>query len=131
MGTLEEWRSYKKILDFFCLVSGMNISYTKSLFLKHTFVAEVERSISVILPLQFIDMNGGTKYLGYFVKPTNYLLNDWYWLVRRFEQRIGHWSMRQLSLGGRLTLAKAVLQNLGVYWFSLCKIPKTILRIIR
>ena len=37
-----------------------------------------------ILPLQ-----GGFKYLGLFLKANGYKIQDWVWLLRRFEARIG------------------------------------------
>lgn len=130
-GTLDEWVHYKRILDLFCSVTGMTISYIKSQFIKHSLELDAEAAIGSVFPLKFLEMETGTKYLGFFLKPANYRAHDWSWLIRRFEGRISHWSFRFLSLGGRLTLAKAVLQNLGVYWFTLCKVPRSILCLIR
>jgi hypothetical protein len=31
-----------------------------------------------------------------------------------------------VSLGGRVTLVKAVLESISVYWLSLAKIPKSV-----
>jgi hypothetical protein len=53
------------------------------------------------------------------------------WLVKKFEKRIANWSHRWLSLGGRVTLVKVVLESIHVYWLSLAKIPKSILNTIR
>ena len=72
-------------------------------------------------------MASGFKYLGYFIKPLGYLINDWLWLLRRFEHKISHWSLRLLSMGGRLVLIKAVLISIPVFWMSLVPIPKSIL----
>jgi hypothetical protein len=66
-----------------------------------------------------------------FLKPNCYNKVDWYWLVRKFEKMIANWSLRWLSLGGRVTLVKVVLESIHVYWLSLAKIPKSILNIIR
>lgn len=41
------------------------------------------------------------------------------------------WCFRYLSIGGRLVLAKAVLESLPVYWLSLYKVPATIMDGIR
>jgi len=73
----------------------------------------------------------GFKYLGCFLKPNCYNKVDWYWLVRKFEKMISNWSLRWLSLGGRVTLVKVALESILVYWLSLDKIPKSILNIIR
>ena len=44
---------------------------------------------------------------------------------------MSHWSFRFLSLGGRLILIRSILSRIPVYWFSLEKIPKTILNCLR
>jgi ribonuclease HI len=49
----------------------------------------------------------------------------------KIEKRIANWSHRWLSLGGRVTLVKVVLESIPVYWLSLAKIPKSILNTIR
>ena len=70
-------------------------------------------------------------YLGYFLKPLSYRVRDWYWLIKRFEHRISHWSNKLLSLGGRLTLVQAVLNSILVYWMGLALIPVSILNKLR
>jgi len=49
----------------------------------------------------------------------------------RLDLKIGLWCYRWLSLGGRLTLAKSVLESVPVYWLSLYKIPNSILEGLR
>ena len=71
------------------------------------------------------------KYLGYFNKPLGYGVKDWIWLLRRFEKRIGNWSYKLLSLGGRLVLIRAIFPSLPVYWFALALISVSILNKIR
>ena len=73
----------------------------------------------------------GFKYLGYFLRPTNYGTKDWRWLVKRFKKKISLWSYRLLTLGSIITHIKAVLTGLPIYWFSLAKIPKAILNHLR
>jgi hypothetical protein len=50
------------------------------------------------------------------------------WLEKKFEKRISNWSHRWLTLGGRFTLVKVVLESIHVYWLSLAKIPKGTLK---
>ena len=73
----------------------------------------------------------GFKYLGYWVKPLNYLVRDWQWLVRKFEKRVSNWTYHFLSLRGRLILLKSVLCGTPAYWFSLVKIPFAIIKEIK
>ena len=72
-------------------------------------------------------MSFGFKYLGYFIKPSGYLVKDWFWLLKKFEHKFSHWSLRLLSLGGRLVLIKVVLTSIPVFWMALVPIPKSIL----
>ncbi|GKA96279.1 RNA-directed DNA polymerase, eukaryota, reverse transcriptase zinc-binding domain protein [Tanacetum coccineum] len=48
-------------------------------------------------------------------------------LVDRFHKRLSKWKSKTLSIGGRLTLIKAVLGSLGVYFFSSYKAPKSVI----
>lgn len=77
------------------------------------------------------DLTDGTIFLGYKLKPNNDRTYDWYWILHCFDKRIHLWSWKWLSIGGRVTLAKSVLQNLVVYWISLCMVLKPILSGIR
>ena len=52
-------------------------------------------------------------------------------MVKRFEDKIRHWTYRLLSLGGRLVLIKSVLTDLDVYWFALARCPRSILNLLR
>jgi hypothetical protein len=66
--------------------------------------------------------------LGYYLKPDRYKVEDWRWLIEKFELRINHWCNRMLSLGGRYVLVKAVLESLHVYWLALAHIPLSVLK---
>ena len=54
--------------------------------------------------------------------------SNWSPLVERFQKRLSNWKSKLLSYGGRLTLLKSVLGNLGVYFFSIFKAPSTIIK---
>jgi hypothetical protein len=71
------------------------------------------------------------KYLGFCLKPNGYRLVDWNWLIEKVDKRINNWTSRWLSLGGRLVLVKVVLQSIPVYWFSLAKVPISIIHKIQ
>ena len=100
MGSYDDWLAFKEILDTFCEASDMCISSNKSCFLHNDLDEDLLRSISSILPYKFDFLNKGFVYLGYFLKPSGYLIKDWHWLVKKFEKRISNWTNRFLSLGG-------------------------------
>jgi hypothetical protein len=109
----------------------MAFSPQKSLFLEVGWEEEDLALLKVILPFEVKPVEDGFKYLGCFLKPNCYINSDWNWLVKKFEKRIANWSHRWLSLGGRVTLGKVVLESILVYWLSFAKIPKSILNTIR
>jgi hypothetical protein len=84
-----------------------------------------------IFPFPSHELNEGLNYLGYRIKPNNYGLKDWGWLVSKVEKRISLWCNRWISRGGHLTLIKSVIEAIPVYWHFLANILKGILHRIR
>ena len=76
-------------------------------------------------------MDEGFKYLGFVLNPNAYSFEDWMWLYKKIEGRIGCWTYKFLSRGGRLVLLKAVLQSIPIYWATIAYIPKGILQKLR
>ena len=81
----------------------------------------------VCFPFLWVPLDDGLKYLGFFLKPNNYLKKDLVWLIEKLEKILHSWSHRWLSRAGRLVLVKAMLEAIPVYWMSLSWIPKGIL----
>ncbi|GJS81364.1 hypothetical protein Tco_0747905 [Tanacetum coccineum] len=54
-------------------------------------------------------------------------LNAWDDMVGKIKSRLSKWKINTLSIGGRLTLLKAVLGSTLIYPMSLYKVPKTVL----
>lgn len=109
----------------------MAFSPQNSSFLEVGWTTEDLSSLKEILPFDVKPVDDGFKYLGCFLKPNCYTRADWIWLKKKLETKISNWSFRWLSLGGRVTLVKVVLESLPVYSLSLAKIPKSILNNIR
>lgn len=131
VASLCEWSIYKDIFETFCLASWMSISLGKSSFLYIKVQDHILCDMKNTFPCSFTRIDSGLKYLGYFLKPNRYGIADWGWLLQRIDQRINGWEARWLSIGVRLTLAHSVLQGLPVYWFSLRRIPATIINGVR
>ena len=47
-------------------------------------------------------------------------------VVDRFRKRLSNWKVKLLSFGGRFTLTKSILGSLGIYFFSLFRLPATV-----
>ena len=93
----------------------MKINDNKLLLLSSNLEDASIRDISNMLSFQLKDMNDKLKYLGYFIKPNNYRISDWKWLIHKFEKRLSNWSYIWVSLGGKLTLLKVVLSQYTSY----------------
>ena len=130
-GTLLEWMAFDVILSTFYKASGMCISMEKSVFLFNNVDNDILLDISCFMPYKMDPLTTGFKYLGYFLKPLGYNINDWHWLIQKYEKRIYLWSQKHLSLGGRLVLDQAVLSSLSVYWLGLAPIPILVLNKLR
>ena len=76
-GTLLEWMDFEVILSTFCKASGMSISVDKLGFLYNNLEDEILLGISRVLPYKMDPISMGFKYLGYFLKPLGYKINDW------------------------------------------------------
>ena len=76
-------------------------------------------------------MDEGFKYLGFVLKPNAYSFKDWMWLYKKIEGRIGCWTYKFLSRGGRRVLLKEVLQSIPIYWATIAYILKGILQKLR
>lgn len=51
----------------------------------------------------------------------------WDPVVEKFEKILSMWKRQCLSLGGRITLIKATLSNLPIYYMSIFKMPRLVL----
>ena len=92
LGSFEEWMAFKVILYTFCEASSMHINMDKSCFLHNVLDANLLCRITGLLPYRFEHLNQGFNYLGYFLKPSGYLVTDWHWIISKFEKRISHWT---------------------------------------
>ena len=109
----------------------MNISIENSCIYTHNIHLECLKELKELFQFKFEQMETGFKYLGFFLKPNSYRVKDWHWLIKKIDKRISNWSYRFLTLGGNLTLIKATLQSIPVYWCSLVKLPVSVISSIR
>lgn len=67
-GSIEEWNTYKNLLDLFCSATGMAISDSKSMFLEFGISLEVKDHIHYLFPFNFMNLEQGFKLFGFSVK---------------------------------------------------------------
>lgn len=51
-------------------------------------------SIDYIFPYKMASIDHGLCYLGYQLKPNCYSVDDWSWLIKKFEKHISYWCYR-------------------------------------
>ncbi|GKE26600.1 putative RNA-directed DNA polymerase, partial [Tanacetum coccineum] len=115
-----------RILKCFQDVSGLKVNLSKSrLFgvgVPLNEVASVAEAINCTHDkLPFI-------YLGLPVGRNMRIGESWNMVVDRFFNRLSSWKSKLMSIGGRLTLVKAVLGSLPLYHFSLFRAPIKIIK---
>lgn len=54
--------------------------------------------------------------------------SNWIPIIDKFQEKLSNWKSKTLSVGGRLTLIKSILNSLGTYYFSLFNAPLNILK---
>jgi hypothetical protein len=119
----------KNILNLFSRAIGMIINEEKSTLTTNLLSYEERGLFRQLFPFSEKTLEEGLKYLGFVLKPNDYMKEDWIWLLKKLEKRLLSWSHRWLYRAGRLVLAKLVLEAIPVFWMSLSWIPKGILEV--
>ncbi|GKB63874.1 putative RNA-directed DNA polymerase, eukaryota, reverse transcriptase zinc-binding domain protein [Tanacetum coccineum] len=115
-----------RVLQVFYLASGLKINIHKSnvygIGVSSNEVSDMARVTGCaagIIPFIYIGLPVGSNM--------NRTAN-WNKLVDLFWSKLSSWKAFLLSIGGRLTLIKLVLGSVGIYYMSIFKVPKTILK---
>ncbi|XP_057803416.1 uncharacterized protein LOC131018725 [Salvia miltiorrhiza] len=112
----------KNIISFFQFLSGLAVNYSKSSLVGvgvddnkiEGMASDLNCKVGV-LPF---------KYLGIKVGGRPKSVVDWSHIVDKVKKKVEGWKNRKLSLAGRITLVKAVLQAIPIYQLSFSFIPK-------
>nr|KAJ0209415.1 hypothetical protein LSAT_V11C400194270 [Lactuca sativa] len=110
------------------MVSGLKINLFKSSLLgvgvnqsEVTSLASITRCAATKFPF---------SYLGIPMGGSMSRVNSWDVIVDRFLKRLSNWKVKMLFIGVRLTLIKYVLGSLGIYYFSLFRMPVTVFHLL-
>jgi hypothetical protein len=118
-------------ITLFKVATGMQINLQKSTMSLIHLRAPNMRYLSTIFLVLATDISQGLKYLGFYLKQSDYHKSNRKWLIGKLEKRLQVWSNKWLSRAGRLTLVKSVLEAIPIYWMSIAWIPKGILEKLR
>ncbi|XP_071699531.1 uncharacterized protein [Rutidosis leptorrhynchoides] len=110
-----ELRCVINVLEWFHVWSGLSVNVSKSsLFGVCVSTSKVEDFIA------FTGCSKGEISFSYLGLPMGFSMNNlshWNPLLDKFKKRLASWKASLLSIGGRLTLIRSVLNSLGIYFF--------------
>nr|GEZ69551.1 RNA-directed DNA polymerase, eukaryota [Tanacetum cinerariifolium] len=114
------------VLKCFFLASALKINVSKSKLMGiGVDNGVVERATNVVgcstLSTPFI-------YLGVKVGDCMSRTQPWDVVIRKISARLSCWKVKTLSIGGRLTLLKSVLGSIPLYYLSLFKVSKGVIK---
>ena len=114
----------KRILRCFEIASELKINYHNSVLCGIGLPDPDLNEFSLLLncKTQRLPLN----YLGLPLGASHMRKKTWKPIIDKFKMRLAGWKGRFLSFAGRLTLVKAVLSSLPVYFMSLFKLPEGI-----
>ncbi|PWA90824.1 reverse transcriptase domain, Reverse transcriptase zinc-binding domain protein [Artemisia annua] len=114
-----------RLLRCFHIATGLKVNLQKSIFFGINLPPE-----AITISTNTLNCQTGSfpiTYLGLTVGSNMNLVNNWTPLIQTFENRLSLWKASTLSLGGRITLIRSVLDSLPSYFFSLYKAPVSVI----
>jgi len=114
----------KSMLRGFEMASGLKINFAKNQIgvvgVQTSWIQEVADFLNcrhMDFPFYYLGMPIGIKSSSRVV---------WEPMISKFEAKLSKWNQKNLSMGGRVTLIKSVLNALPIYLLSFFKIPKRV-----
>ena len=122
----ENAKNLIRILKCYELCSGLRINLSKSSLMGISVTKD-----EVCRLAQWLNCKEGGfpfTYLGLPVGGNMSKSSSWQPVIDKFNSRLSNWRAKNLSIGGRLCLCKAVIGGLGNYFFSLYKAPNKVIK---
>lgn len=115
----------KTTLKLFCDSSGQKVSQDKTrVFFSRNVSREKKKELSESLGFQCTEDMG--KYLGAPLIHQRSCRQSYQFILDRVNQRLSNWKASQLSLAGRVTLAKSVIQAMPSYVMQTTSLPRAL-----
>lgn len=118
-ASVEQITLMKNILDLFCRSLGQKVSEEKSRIFFSPNVPDILRQ-EICSASGFQVTSDIGKYLGVPILHNRVNRHSFQFILDKVDQRLSNWKVMTLSLAGRLTLTKSVLQSLPTY--VICKV---------
>ena len=87
-GSRQDVVQFDLQLKCFCRAIGMAPNALKSTIIMTSFSGLEQGTAMNLFAYVCIDISDGLKYLGYHIKPNDYQIKDWNWLIAKIERRI-------------------------------------------
>lgn len=123
---LPQIHNLKRTLKIFQMASGLQINFHKSnvVMLNITLF----NSVDVTNILGCNETSLPLDYLGFKLGANPRAIKSWDHIVQKFKKKLALWQAKFLSLGGRITLIKSSLSSLPLYYMSLLKASRGVIR---
>ncbi|KAL4579128.1 hypothetical protein LXL04_015264 [Taraxacum kok-saghyz] len=125
---VENARRIVRMLRVFQLASGLKINLIKSKLIGVGVAFERVQEVAAMLGCNALKLP--FIYLGVPVGCNMNRIMSWKPMVDKFVMKLSNWKAKLLSFGGRLTLVKAVLGGLAIYYMSIYKAPVAVLKVL-
>jgi hypothetical protein len=102
-------------------MSGLSINYSKNELIPLNLSDNEGNHLAEILECKIGSLP--IKYLGVQFHWKKLRNRDWDFLVNKIDKKLSNWKGKLLSIGGRLTLIKVVLNAIPIYWMSKFRLP--------
>jgi hypothetical protein len=123
----ENMTTVLNVLNMFCSMSGQQVNYDKSsIFFSRNVPATRRATLTEQAGLKEMQRLG--NYLGVPALGRAPKAQDFQYLVEKVKGRLAGWKAKQLSLAGRITLAKSVIQAIPIFPMMSMPIPKSCLK---
>lgn len=110
------------ITNCFYLVSDLNLNLNKSYFYRIRLPFHcVEEMVGITgydpacIPFSYLGLSVGAN----MSRSVNVNL-----VIHKFHKKLASWKVNLLSVGGRLTLIKSILNSIGIYYMFVFKMPE-------
>ncbi|KAL9678129.1 hypothetical protein QQ045_015968 [Rhodiola kirilowii] len=121
-ASLEDAANLRRILALYEEISGQKVNVTKSeICFSRNVSPELKGRICELLDMR--QVNSFSKYLGLPVAFSNNKTELFKFIVDRTWQKVQGWKEQTLSMAGKETLIKSVLQALPTYAMMFFKLP--------
>lgn len=120
-------RSVMQVLDCFCSLSGQKVSEEKTMLFFFSKNVSLETRQEIVGISKFMEVQSLGNYLGVPALGRPPKRSDFRYLMGRVKKKLAGWKASQLSLAGRITLSKSVIEAMPIYPMMTMKLPSACL----